>query len=163
MTSRKQRIEKIEKNRNTDIAVVLYEIEKKDNVSLILRSIEAFGFKKVYIVPHPITKSKINPSVAKYADKWLDIEYVTTEKLMGKLKKGGYKLLASVLDPDAKKLSKIKLPKKLALLIGTETKGLPENIIQMSDFKAYIPMKGLTQSLNVSAAASIFLYKLSQK
>jgi len=163
VNTRAQRIKLAEKKRNTNAVIVLYEIEKHDNVSLILRTVEAFGFKNVYIVPHPITKSRIKSSVAKHADKWLKIEYLAAPELINRLIQKRYKLVATVLNPDSQKLSNFTFPKKTALLLGRETSGLPKELIDRADYKVYIPMNGLTQSLNVSAAAAIFLYKLAKK
>lgn len=52
----------------------------------------------------------------------------------------------------------------LALIIGSEGKGLRRGIIESCDFLLSIPMSGRTTSLNVSVAAGIIIYEaLRQK
>lgn len=52
------------------------------------------------------------------------------------------------------------LKKPCALVMGSEGFGIHHSIIKMLDNTYNLPMKGKTQSLNVSVAAGIFLYEL---
>lgn len=52
------------------------------------------------------------------------------------------------------------LKKPCALVMGSEGFGIHHSIIKMLDNTYSLPMKGKTQSLNVSVAAGIFLYEL---
>jgi len=51
----------------------------------------------------------------------------------------------------------------IALVMGSEDNGVSPSIIQISDYNAMIPMKGKTGSLNVSVAAGILLYEMSEQ
>jgi 23S rRNA (guanosine2251-2'-O)-methyltransferase len=46
-----------------------------------------------------------------------------------------------------------------AIVMGSEEDGISDNLIQESDFKAQIPLKGKIQSLNVSVAAGVILFE----
>jgi 23S rRNA (guanosine2251-2'-O)-methyltransferase len=53
-----------------------------------------------------------------------------------------------------------KVSKPLALVMGSEGFGIHHGIIKLLDNTYHIPMKGKTQSLNVSVAAGLFLFEL---
>ena len=50
--------------------------------------------------------------------------------------------------------------KKVAFVFGTEVLGLTKNILQKCDIVAEIPMKGKKESLNVSVACGIALFRI---
>ena len=65
------------------------------------------------------------------------------------------------LEQNAKKLIyDINLKKPLALLIGSEEKGISKGILKMVNQKTKIPMTGTVESLNVSVAVSIALFEV---
>lgn len=46
-----------------------------------------------------------------------------------------------------------------ALVFGPETRGLPDEILALSEHKAHIPIRNAVRSLNLSTAAGIILYQ----
>ena len=48
----------------------------------------------------------------------------------------------------------------MAFIIGNEVNGLPQSILSKTDLIAEIPMKGEKESLNVSVAFGIALYRI---
>lgn len=55
-----------------------------------------------------------------------------------------------------------KLDSKIALVLGEEVNGIPKDIRQRIDLFLEIPMQGQKESFNVSVAAAIALYVISQ-
>ena len=49
---------------------------------------------------------------------------------------------------------------RLALLIGSEAHGLPDDVVSSADVLVTIPMVGQTESLNAAAAAAILAYEI---
>jgi len=54
-------------------------------------------------------------------------------------------------------------PEKLAVVLGSEGKGIRPLILQECDFVVSIPMRGKIASLNVAVAGGIFLYELLRR
>jgi 23S rRNA (guanosine2251-2'-O)-methyltransferase len=54
-------------------------------------------------------------------------------------------------------------PEKLAVVLGSEGKGMRPLIRRQCDFLAAIPMLGRVPSLNVSVAGAVFLYELARQ
>jgi tRNA G18 (ribose-2'-O)-methylase SpoU len=77
-----------------------------------------------------------------------------------KLKKDGVKIIAveqSQLSVDYKT---VKVEEKTAFVFGSEVGGLPNDILEMCDIVAEIPMFGKKESLNVSVSAGIALFRM---
>jgi TrmH family RNA methyltransferase len=50
---------------------------------------------------------------------------------------------------------------RIALLIGSEARGLPDDVVKAADMRVSIPMPGNVESLNAAAAAAILCYEVS--
>ena len=48
---------------------------------------------------------------------------------------------------------------KILIIVGSEGRGIKKLLLDKSDFQATIPMKGKTNSLNVSAAVSAVIFE----
>ena len=49
---------------------------------------------------------------------------------------------------------------KTAFVFGNEVDGLPRSLLSLADIVAEIPMKGRKESLNVSVAAGISIFRI---
>lgn len=59
-------------------------------------------------------------------------------------------------------VGEIKFPKKYAIIIGNEGKGLKSTLKNLVDQNIYIPMSPNSESLNAGIAASIIMYEMSK-
>jgi len=57
-------------------------------------------------------------------------------------------------------LFEARLPKPIAIVLGSEGEGIQKGMVKLLDGMYSIPLQGKTQSLNVSVAAALFLYEL---
>ena len=60
-------------------------------------------------------------------------------------------------------LNNVKFEEKIALIFGSEDKGLRESVSKLSDYSVKIPMKNNIESLNLSNASSIVFYEVYKK
>lgn len=151
---------------------ILQNIRSLHNVGSIFRTADAAGVKKLYlcgITPTPTDKfGKIRPQLAKVslgAEKTVAWEKCRqTSRLIEKLKKSGYKILAIEQNKSSVPYydinSKISNLKKIALIVGHEIKGLPKEILKKSNAVLEIPMYGKKESLNVAVAFAIVMFHL---
>jgi 23S rRNA (guanosine2251-2'-O)-methyltransferase len=51
----------------------------------------------------------------------------------------------------------------MVFILGTETTGVSPSLLKQCDIVAEIPMRGMKESLNVSVAAGIVLYRILDK
>lgn len=78
------------------------------------------------------------------------------------LKKGGFKIIASMLETDLN-FYNTEFGDKIILAVGNEGNGLSEEIKDIADIKVRIPMPGEAESLNASVAASIMMFELVRR
>lgn len=165
MTQQRQaKIKAVLARRQKNLAVIIEDIYDPHNAAAIWRTCEAYGVAKVHLIfdkQEPFDPKRIGKSSSATANKWLDFEiYKKTSDCLPKLKKQGFKIIATVLDKQARNLYEFAWPGKIALLVGNEHSGLSEQAIKLSDYQVYIPMQGMVQSLNVSVATAIFLSEI---
>lgn len=159
--TREERIKKVMDQRRKDLALILENLSEDLNISAILRTAEAFGVGKVYIVHLGGVHPKMSKNVSSGASKWLEIETFTSLKsCINKLKRAKFKIIGALVDPKAKVLWEQSFKGKIAILAGNEVLGMSEKAQKLVDENIYLPMFGLTESLNVSVAAAIFLYEV---
>ena len=77
------------------------------------------------------------------------------------LKKKGYWIVGT--DSNGVDYTKVNYSSKVAIVIGSEGKGLTKIVRDNCDFIASIPIKGSVNSLNASVACGIVLYEVVKK
>ena len=59
-----------------------------------------------------------------------------------------------------KNIYDLSLKKSVAIIMGSEERGISSSVIKLSDEVVKLPMFGKIESLNVSVASGIFLYEV---
>ena len=139
-----------------DLVLILDHLKSGFNIAKIIRTAEAFSLREVHIIG---TKF-FDPYPAKGAIKRVKIYfYPTLQESLERLKKDHYEVF--LMDMNAEKfLHEIKLPKNSAFIFGNEEVGPILDGVEKSQFTlTKIQQWGLTESLNVSIAASISSYE----
>lgn len=75
------------------------------------------------------------------------------------LKESGLKMVAAI-EKGYEDYLTIDYSSPLALILGSEEKGISFDLLGLSDHRARLPIKGTVTSLNVSVAAGIFMYEV---
>lgn len=157
---RLERITKAANARQFSLTVVLENIHDNHNVSAIIRSCDAVGVSKVNLLYTVENFPKLSRVSSASANKWVDIaKFNSVEDCVSSLRKDGFKIYSSFLDPNAKSLYSLDLTQKVAIVVGNEHRGVSNELKNNSDEIFYIPMKGMIQSLNVSVAAAVSLFE----
>lgn len=165
--SRKSLFEKVIMNRTKHITVVLEDIFQPHNASAVLRTCDLTGIQDVHIIENN-NQYDVNPDVALGASKWLNlVKYNQSEHntllAYEKLRKQGYRIVASTPHKNDQDLESIPLDGKLAIVFGTELKGLSNIAIDNADEYIKIPMFGFTESYNISVSAALILFTLTDR
>jgi len=141
--------------------LLLDGVEDPQNLGAVLRTADAAGVNCVIIPKHravPLTSGVARASAG--AVEYVPVARVTNlAQTMDSLKKKGLWIVGT--DPGASQTYfSADLTGPLAVVMGSENKGLGKLIKDKCDFLVGIPMQGHINSLNVSAAASIILYEI---
>ncbi|HDO27094.1 MAG TPA: TrmH family RNA methyltransferase [Bacteroidetes bacterium] len=164
---RKQLFDKILNYRTRHITVVLEDLYQPHNASAVLRTCDLTGIQDVHVIENK-NKYDVNPDVALGSSKWLNlVKYDepgdNTLKAFKKLKKQGYRIVATTPHKDIQTPQTIPLESKMALVFGTELTGLSKVAIEHADEHLKIPMYGFTESFNISVSAALILYILTDR
>ena len=142
--------------------VILDEIEDPHNLGAILRSAEAAGVHGV-IIPKRNSVT-LNYTVAKTSAG--AIEYVPVVKVanlpaaIDELKSRGVWIFGA--DMDGTDYTALDYSGSIALVIGSEGKGIGRLVREKCDFIASLPMRGKINSLNASVAAGILMFEAAK-
>ncbi len=160
--------------------VILDNIRSTYNVGSIMRTLDAVGGGElvcVGITPYPdlgeeddrspVVISANSKSIAKTAlgaQNSLSISHApTTQQAIQRLP-SATAIVALEQSIEAINLFDYELPiAEFALVLGSETDGLPKAVVSSCDATLEIPQYGRKESLNVSVAAGIALYHLSRR
>lgn len=104
---------------------------------------------------HNINKVHKNAASSKNSKIW----YFTEETDLRKLVSANKKIVAIETSTDATNIYETELPKDVAFVVGNETNGMRQEILDQCDMVVYIPVPGVNCSLNVSHAASVALFE----
>lgn len=154
--------------RSRYITVALEDIFQSQNASAVLRTCDCFGVQDVHIIENE-NEYDINPDVALGSNQWLNLYRYNklennTAHAIQTLKKQGYRIVATTPHTNDVTLNELDLNKgKIALMFGTELRGLSETALEMADEYVKIPMYGFTESFNISVSAAIILNTLTNK
>ncbi len=157
---RTNKIISVVKSRQQTLKVVLENIHDPHNVSAIFRTCDAVGVEKVSLIYNNEPFPRIGKKSSASAFKWVEKEkFTTVDECYSNLHKEGFKIYASAISPDAKKLYDLDLTDKVAIVLGNEHRGVSDESASKADELFLIPMMGMVQSLNVSVAAAVILYE----
>jgi tRNA (guanosine-2'-O-)-methyltransferase len=129
-----------------------------------LRTAEAFGVQEVHVVEGPMKAYDRNKKISQNADKWLDVvRWKTTAECLLHLKERGFAVYATHLGEASVDLSGLSFARPVALVFGNEHRGVSEQALAHADACYAIPMRGFSQSLNVSVAAAVSLFRAVER
>lgn len=148
--------------KNKKIYLILDNIRSRENVGSIFRTADAVGVSKIYLCGiTPVPPHEKISKTALGAEVYVPWEYHKQSwRLLNKLKKDGVGIIALELVKNNLNIFKFQPNFPLALVLGSEVKGLSLRILRYCDSIIYIPMLGKKESLNVSVAVGVALYQL---
>ncbi|HHD57382.1 MAG TPA: 23S rRNA (guanosine(2251)-2'-O)-methyltransferase RlmB [Desulfobulbaceae bacterium] len=142
--------------------LILDCIQDPGNVGSILRSALAAGFRYV-IVPRersaPISGTVARTSAGAVAHLQL-CRVGNLVEAMKSIKEQGFWVYGAVLSGDASSIYETDFSGKVALVVGSEGKGIRPLVQQHCDHLITIPMQSDFDSLNVSVAAAIIMFEM---
>lgn len=151
--------------RNSEIILIAHNIRSLHNVGSIFRTADAFGVSKVYLTGY--TGSPPDAKISKVAlgaEEFVPWQQSKSPvRLIKKLKGQGIRIAALENNvPGTQPLQQYKPKYPMALLLGEETRGLANKLLELVDDIVEIPMAGKKESLNVSVACGVALYALKK-
>ena len=143
------------------LIVILDGIEDPHNFGAILRSCEAMGVDGVIVPRHG--SCPLNSTVAKTSTGAIElvkvVEVTNLNNAIKKLKDVGFWVVGAEAN-NSVDYRAVDYSGKIALVVGSEGKGISRLVIENCDYKVKMPMVGKVNSLNVSVACAVLLYQV---
>lgn len=145
----------------TDTYILLVDaIQDPGNLGTIIRTADAAGFSKIVLGTG--TVDVYNDKVIRASQGsifHISIVQASLDETIARLKQENYTIWASALK-NAINYNEVESEGKAALIVGNEGAGISDEVLQLADKIVKIPIYGKAESLNVSIAAGILMYKM---
>ena len=144
---------------------VLVEVGNPANIGSIFRNAAALGISSIMLSKgccDPLSRRCLRVSMGcVFQVPWM-MTGLPGEKIAGMLRTQGFQTAAMALSDDSVSIldPSLKSARNLAIFLGNEGNGLPEETIQACDVVVRIPMREGVDSLNVAAASAIAFWEL---
>ncbi len=150
-----------------DIYIILDDILDTYNIGSIFRLADAVAAKKLYLCKgsetppnHRIKKSSVNTMEI------VDWEYCaqTTEAIESlRQQVPGIQVVAVELTENSVPYDQFEYKMPIALVVGHETTGISQEVLDLCDAAVELPMFGINISLNVMVSLAVVLYEVIEK
>jgi tRNA (guanosine-2'-O-)-methyltransferase len=165
--SKQQMFDAIAAERTKHLTIVLENVFQEHNASAVLRSCDCFGIQELNVIEKD-NQYKVQRDIALGAGRWVDLYNFDkgdnpSLDCINKLKEKGYKIVATTPHTKDITINDLDLTQPIALVFGTERKGISQEIIDMADEFVKIPMYGFTESFNISVSVAITLNVLRNR
>ena len=136
--------------------IILDNLKDPGNIGTIIRSAVAFNYETIIISPNSADVYNIKTIRATEGMLYkINIVIKNLNEIIPDLKNKGYKIVGT----DVQKGSHpYKISGAHALIIGSEAKGMSDDVKKLCDEFFYIPMSEKCESLNAGVSASILMY-----
>jgi len=144
--------------------VFLDRIEDPQNLGGIIRTAACFGgFGLVLPRHHSCQVNETVLHVASGGENYVPIALVTNlSAALQQAKKAGYWIAGSTVRGGSD-IRSVSLPFPLALVLGSEGKGMRQGLDKLLELKLSLPMSGAPLSFNVAIACAMFCYEITRQ
>lgn len=143
------------------LLLLLDQLQDPQNLGTLLRTAEAVGVHGVVLPLNGaagVTPAVVVASAGACEHLW--IARANLAQAIRRLKQENLWIVGLENSPEAKRIDEADLRPPLALVVGSEGRGLRRLVGDSCDFLVQIPMRGRVESLNAAVAGSLALYEV---
>jgi tRNA (guanosine-2'-O-)-methyltransferase len=160
--ARRARMRAVIAERLASVVVVFDRPYDPHNGAAVMRSCEAFGVQRLHVVERPGTPFSVARSVARGAEKWIDVTcHAAPASLVKWARTTDTPLFATHPEGELAPEELGRLP-RVGVVLGNEREGIDEELAGACAARVRVPMRGFAESLNVSVTAAILLHAATQ-
>ena len=148
------------------ISILADNISLTKNIGALFRLCDSLGVEHLYLTGIAATSpdSKFS-KVSRFTERNVahSIEQDALETIK-QLKQQGYTIISLELTTHSKDIRgfDFTIADNICLILGNESKGVNDDLLEASDHCIHIPMLGMNSSMNVICAASIVVFEMSR-
>ncbi len=143
--------------------LLLHAPEDFNNLCVLARTLEVLGVGRCHVFdPHRIVRPAYGKSYTRKlmnvsAGAFFRIEFAPVTDPVEFIHSYRHRTVAAVPDQTAPSLYDFAFSPDDLLVLGSEARGLPAEVVEACDVRLTIPQRGVTQSLNLCVAAGIIM------
>lgn len=142
--------------------LILDNLQDPGNLGTIIRSAVAFCFKTILLSTNSV--DLYNEKVIRSTEGMIfqtNVIRCNIKEMLLQLKAENYRIYGTNV-VNGKRLKEVVKEKRIAVIIGSEGKGMSPELKELTDGSIYIPMSTNCESLNAGVSASIIMYELGE-
>lgn len=145
--------------------IILDEIQDPGNVGTVIRTADAFGAAGVILTKGcaDLYNAKTLRSTMGSVFHLPVLRDIATAEVVQFLQSQAVNIATTCLEPEALPVEDSNILFPLALVFGSEARGVSDEMRQAGDCLIKVPMAGRAESLNVAVAAGIMIYEASRR
>jgi TrmH family RNA methyltransferase len=139
-----------------NLILVLDDVNDPGNLGTIIRTADWFGITQIIASKKTVelyNSKVIQSSMGAVYRMNYKVTHLAEE--ISELKQNGFQVSGAIINGE--NIYKTKLPTKTALIMGSESHGISDELLKLIDLEISIPNFGQTESLNVAMATGILL------
>ena len=150
-------------------SVLLHAPQDFHNLCLLARTLEAFGYRRCLVfdpqrlVRERYGKARSREMRAVSAGAFQKIAWVRIEDPAALFAAHPGRIVATAAAPGATPLSEHRFEVTDLVVFGSESRGLPQDVLVASQVTLTIPLRGQTQSLNLAVSVGIVLFEIQRQ
>ncbi len=147
---------------NTELHLIAHDIRSRENVGALFRMADALGVARLWLTGYtPVPPDEKIHKTALGAETWVPFTHeLAIDRVFEMLAAQHVPIYALEKLAGAVSIQSFVPPARMALLLGTETTGVPASLLERCAGILQIPQVGKKESLNVSMAAAIASWEL---
>jgi tRNA G18 (ribose-2'-O)-methylase SpoU len=149
--------------------IFLYAPQDFHNLCLLVRTLEAFGHRRCFVFdPHRLIrerygKVRTRESRRVSAGAFEKMSWERVERPGELLSEPERRVVVTVAEAGAEPLSGHVFEPADLVVFGSESRGLPREVLERADVALTIPLLGETRSLNLAVSVGIVLFELQRQ
>ena len=148
--------------RRSDMVCIFENIGYNINIACAIRSLNCFLGREAYIVGRRRFDARGGVGSRHYTRIF---HADTVQEVVEKLKPQGYTIYAvdNIMEHNPKNMWDVEFPAKSAFIFGSESEGITQEALALSDDMVYIKQEGAIRSLNVACAATCIMAEYTRQ
>ena len=147
------------------VSILADNITLTKNIGALFRLCDSLGVEHLYLTGNAASPDSKLSKVSRFTERSVShsIEQDSLQTVK-QLKQKGYTIISLELTTHSKSIREFDftIADKICLILGNESKGVNDDLLEASDHCIHIPMLGMNSSMNVICAASIAVFEMTR-
>ena len=150
-------------SRQLDLTIITDQVNKAQNIAALVRTCDAVGIHNAHVVAAK-GKAWAHKDTALGSQQWVNVvAHEHIDSALNTARQKGMQIVSAHFSDQAVDYRTLDYTQPTALIFGAEMHGVSPTAVKASDHQVVIPILGMVQSFNVSAAAAIILLEVQRQ